>query len=76
MLGSVLASARFSQKTFSETKMSLVQVHAYAVCDDPDYFYNYTQELIDGLNAGVDTRDIVKIINVSYFSLIPFASNF
>lgn len=39
------------------------KVHAYAVCDDPDYFYNYIQGLIDGLSAGVNARDIVRVIN-------------
>ncbi|XP_061957158.1 bifunctional D-cysteine desulfhydrase/1-aminocyclopropane-1-carboxylate deaminase, mitochondrial [Populus nigra] len=39
------------------------KVHAFAVCDDPDYFYNFVQELIDGLKAGVDSHDIVNIQN-------------
>lgn len=39
------------------------KVHAYSVCDDPDYFYDYVQGLIDGLQAGVSSRDIVNIIN-------------
>ncbi|KAJ8752485.1 hypothetical protein K2173_004773 [Erythroxylum novogranatense] len=39
------------------------KVHAFAVCDDPDYFYNFVQGLIDGLNAGVNSRDIVDIHN-------------
>uniref|UniRef100_A0A2P2J8H5 D-cysteine desulfhydrase n=2 Tax=Rhizophora mucronata TaxID=61149 RepID=A0A2P2J8H5_RHIMU len=39
------------------------KVHAFSVCDDPDYFYNYVQGLIDGLNAGVNSRDIVNIQN-------------
>lgn len=44
-----------------------IQVHAFSVCDDPDYFYDYTQGLLDGLNAGVDSRDIVNIQNVSVY---------
>jgi D-cysteine desulfhydrase len=40
------------------------------VCDDPEYFYNYTQGLIDGLNSGLDSHDIVDVINVSALSLI------
>ncbi|KAJ3695954.1 hypothetical protein LUZ60_001331 [Juncus effusus] len=38
-------------------------VHAFSVCDDPVYFYNYTQGLIDGLNSGLNSHDIVEIIN-------------
>eukprot|EP00252_Welwitschia_mirabilis_P009871 TRINITY_DN22785_c0_g1_i1.p1 TRINITY_DN22785_c0_g1~~TRINITY_DN22785_c0_g1_i1.p1 ORF type:complete len:427 (-),score=85.54 TRINITY_DN22785_c0_g1_i1:372-1652(-) len=39
------------------------KVHAYAVCDDPDYFYNYIQGLLDGLNAGINSHDLVQIEN-------------
>lgn len=39
------------------------KVHAYCVCDDPDYFYDFAQDLIDGLEAGVNSRDIVNIQN-------------
>ncbi|CAB4291393.1 unnamed protein product [Prunus armeniaca] len=39
-------------------------VLAFSVCDDPDYFYDYVQGLLDGLEAGVDSRDIVNIQNV------------
>ncbi|GLT74171.1 hypothetical protein SLA2020_459840 [Shorea laevis] len=39
------------------------KVHAFSVCDDPDYFYNFVQGLIDGLNAGVNSCDIVEVIN-------------
>ncbi|GJU97791.1 AChain A, fructan 1-exohydrolase Iia [Tanacetum coccineum] len=38
-------------------------ITAYYVCDDPDYFYDYVQGLLDGLEAGVQSRDIVKIEN-------------
>ncbi|KAF8389642.1 hypothetical protein HHK36_024161 [Tetracentron sinense] len=37
------------------------KVLAYSVCDDPDYFYEYVQGLLDGLQAGVSSRDIVSI---------------
>ncbi|XP_073100646.1 D-cysteine desulfhydrase 1, mitochondrial [Elaeis guineensis] len=37
------------------------KVHAFAVCDDPGYFYNFVQGLIDGLDAGIDSHDIVNI---------------
>ncbi|PPR81167.1 hypothetical protein GOBAR_AA39549 [Gossypium barbadense] len=40
------------------------KVHAFCVCDDPDYFYDFVQDLIDGLQAGVNARDIVSIINI------------
>ncbi|KAM7479580.1 hypothetical protein LguiA_027793 [Lonicera macranthoides] len=39
------------------------KVHAFSVCDDPDYFYDYAQGLLDGLQAGVSSRDIVNIHN-------------
>lgn len=42
-----------------------MQVHAFCVCDDPEYFYDYTQGLLDGLQAGVRSRDIVNVENVS-----------
>lgn len=45
--------------------MCFLQVHAFSVCDDPDYFHNFVQGLLDGLNAGVNSRDIVHIQNVS-----------
>ncbi|PIA63947.1 hypothetical protein AQUCO_00201338v1 [Aquilegia coerulea] len=37
------------------------KVHGFSVCDDPDYFYNKVQGLLDGLHAGVSSRDIVEI---------------
>ncbi|PON96783.1 D-cysteine desulfhydrase [Trema orientale] len=39
------------------------KVHAFSVCDDPDYFYDFVQGLLDGLEAGVASRDIVNIQN-------------
>lgn len=39
------------------------KVHAFSVCDDPDYFYDFVQGLLDGLHAGVNSRDIVNIHN-------------
>lgn len=33
-----------------------VRVHAYGVCDDPDYFYDYIDGLYSGLGA---TPDVV-----------------
>ncbi|XP_019422103.1 PREDICTED: putative D-cysteine desulfhydrase 1, mitochondrial [Lupinus angustifolius] len=39
------------------------RVHAFSVCDDPDYFHDYIQGLLDGINAGVNSRDIVHIQN-------------
>lgn len=41
------------------------QVHAFSVCDDPNYFYNFVQGLIDGLGAGFDAHDLVEIQDVS-----------
>ncbi|XP_074582842.1 D-cysteine desulfhydrase 1, mitochondrial [Curcuma longa] len=37
------------------------KVHAFSVCDDPNYFYNFVQGLIDGLGAGSDVHDLVEI---------------
>ncbi|GMP40606.1 hypothetical protein CsSME_00010983 [Camellia sinensis var. sinensis] len=39
------------------------KVHAFCVCDDPDYFYEYVQDLLDGLQGGVNSRDIIDIQN-------------
>ncbi|KAL1200733.1 Bifunctional D-cysteine desulfhydrase/1-aminocyclopropane-1-carboxylate deaminase [Cardamine amara subsp. amara] len=39
------------------------KVHAFSVCDNPDYFYDFVQGLLDGLQAGVKARDIVSIHN-------------
>ncbi|KAJ4973926.1 hypothetical protein NE237_007100 [Protea cynaroides] len=39
------------------------KVHAFSVCDDPDYFYDFVQGLLDGLKASVSARDIVSIQN-------------
>ena len=45
--------------------LSALQVQAFSVCDDPDYFYDFVQGLLDGLEAGVDSRQIINIENVS-----------
>ncbi|KAG0485239.1 hypothetical protein HPP92_009318 [Vanilla planifolia] len=37
------------------------KVHAFSVCDDPNYFYDFVQGLLDGLHAGIDSHDIVNI---------------
>ncbi|CAI9113290.1 OLC1v1013863C1 [Oldenlandia corymbosa var. corymbosa] len=39
------------------------KVRAFCVCDDPEYFYDYVQGLLDGLEAGVSSHDIVDIQN-------------
>ncbi|KAK4734971.1 hypothetical protein R3W88_009232 [Solanum pinnatisectum] len=39
------------------------KVHAFSVCDHPDYFYEHIQGLHDGINAGVSSCDIVNIEN-------------
>ena len=44
-------------------------MHAFCVCDDPDYFYDYVQGLLDGLQAGVRSHDIVDLYNVGITSL-------
>ncbi|CAN1265753.1 Putative D-cysteine desulfhydrase 1, mitochondrial [Linum perenne] len=47
------------------------KVHAFSVCDDPDYFYAFVQDLLDGLKAGVDSRNIVDIQNVGFSVIHP-----
>ncbi|KAG5617686.1 hypothetical protein H5410_017510 [Solanum commersonii] len=37
------------------------KINAFCVCDDPDYFYEHVQGLLDGITAGVSSRDIVSI---------------
>ncbi|CAM6104479.1 unnamed protein product [Calypogeia fissa] len=37
------------------------KVHAFAVCDDETYFYDFTKGLLDGLAAGVSSRDVVEV---------------
>uniref|UniRef100_A0A1D1Y470 D-cysteine desulfhydrase n=1 Tax=Anthurium amnicola TaxID=1678845 RepID=A0A1D1Y470_9ARAE len=37
------------------------KVHAFSVCDNPDYFYSFVQGLLDGLQAGLSSRDLVNI---------------
>ncbi|MCO5579918.1 hypothetical protein L7F22_033785 [Adiantum nelumboides] len=39
------------------------RVHAYGVCDDAEYFYNYVQGLLDGMNAKIASRDIVNVVD-------------
>ncbi|EXB45121.1 Putative 1-aminocyclopropane-1-carboxylate deaminase [Morus notabilis] len=39
------------------------KVHAFSVCDDPNYFYDFVQGLLDGLEASVNAHDIVDIQN-------------
>ncbi|KAH7446110.1 hypothetical protein KP509_01G039500 [Ceratopteris richardii] len=39
------------------------RVHGYGVCDDPEYFYDFIQGLLDGMNANVAARDIVNIVD-------------
>ena len=30
------------------------RVHGYGVCDDPEYFYDFIQGILDGLGANAD----------------------
>ncbi|MQL76970.1 hypothetical protein Taro_009382 [Colocasia esculenta] len=39
------------------------KVHAFSVCDSPDYFHDFVQGLLDGLQAGISSRDLVNIKN-------------
>ncbi|VAI61294.1 unnamed protein product [Triticum turgidum subsp. durum] len=47
----------------SKLSSLMAKVHAFSVCDDPEYFYDYVQGLIDGLQSGLDSHDIVSIQN-------------
>ncbi|XP_057509600.1 putative D-cysteine desulfhydrase 1, mitochondrial [Actinidia eriantha] len=38
-------------------------VHAFSVVHDPDYFYECVQRILDGLQGGISSRDIVDIQN-------------
>ncbi|KAK6145453.1 hypothetical protein DH2020_022273 [Rehmannia glutinosa] len=43
------------------------KVHAFSIYYDPEYLYEYTQGLFDGLQVGVCSLDIVDIQNASTF---------
>ena len=43
----------------------VLQVYAYSVCDDPDYFYDYIQGLLDGMDTNANARDLVNVVDVS-----------
>ncbi|KAL6897360.1 hypothetical protein ACP4OV_007056 [Aristida adscensionis] len=38
-------------------------VHAFSIWHDPGYLYAHVQDLIDGLQSGLDAHDIVRIEN-------------
>ena len=42
----------------------VLQVYAYSVCDDPDYFYDYIQGLLDGMDTNANARDLVNVVDV------------
>ncbi|GAA0155697.1 deaminase [Lithospermum erythrorhizon] len=48
------------------------KVTAYCVCDDPRYFYDYAQDLLDGIQANVNSRDIVNIVNIFTIGYMTF----
>ena len=37
---------------------SKAKLHSFGVCDDPAYFYSYIQELIDGMGAQGETKEV------------------
>ena len=37
---------------------SKAKLHSFGVCDDPQYFYNYVQELIDGMGAQGESQEV------------------
>lgn len=37
------------------------EVHSYSVWGEPDYFHEYAQGLLDGLQAGLNSRDILDL---------------
>ncbi|KQJ86165.1 hypothetical protein BRADI_4g03710v3 [Brachypodium distachyon] len=54
--GTVAGLALGSQLSSLKTK-----VHGFSVCYNPGYFYNNVQGLIDGLQSGLNSHDIVSI---------------
>ena len=44
------------------------QLHAMGVCDDPDYFYNYMDGLLEGMGATKDTVGQLHAYPVSLHS--------
>lgn len=53
-----------------------MQVHAYSSWGTPDYFYDYAQGLLDGLQAGLKARDILDIKDVYTFVIIVIVTIF
>eukprot|EP00271_Cylindrocystis_brebissonii_P000238 TRINITY_DN10294_c0_g1_i1.p1 TRINITY_DN10294_c0_g1~~TRINITY_DN10294_c0_g1_i1.p1 ORF type:complete len:519 (-),score=78.47 TRINITY_DN10294_c0_g1_i1:574-2130(-) len=39
------------------------KVHGFGVCDDQDYFYTFIQGLLDGMNCGLQVRDLVTMVD-------------
>eukprot|EP00899_Mesostigma_viride_P025187 jgi/Mesvir1/5853/Mv00644-RA.1 len=36
------------------------KVHSYGVCDDPEYFYNFIQGLLDGMGIKASARELLE----------------
>ncbi len=53
LLGQACGSGGTSAGVALGTRLSgmQAQVHAFGVCDDPNYFYSYMDELLQGLGA-------------------------
>lgn len=49
------------------------QLHAMGVCDDPDYFYNYMDGLLEGMGATKGTIGQLHAYLVSHHSHYPDA---
>lgn len=49
------------------------QLHAMGVCDDPDYFYNYMDGLLEGMGATKDTIGQLHAYLISHHSRYPIA---
>ena len=39
---------------------SKAKLHSFGVCDDPDYFNSYVQELIDGMGAQGEAKEVCE----------------
>ena len=53
-----------------------MQVHAYSSWGTPDYFYDYAQGLLDGLQASLKARDILDIKDVYTYIIIVIVTFF
>lgn len=39
-----------------------MKIHAYAVCDDEEYFYNFINSILSGLGSFPDSRELFRAV--------------